>query len=199
MPLRAPISHHLDLYGYWLAKRAKRAMPARSDLHLHDIPALVPYLTIVDQINGQFRYRLVGTAAVQQLGHDLTGSFVGSYVNTPHSAAALRAIYERVFTSAHPIFATGEYNTKWGALLNISQLILPLSDDGTNVNMVAYTRVARFSFDVTTSIGWLKGAPIKVCDVVDVAAAADLEKRCLEWERHSLPGNAPGTTIASEI
>jgi hypothetical protein len=24
MPLKAPISHHLDLYGYWLAKQAIR-------------------------------------------------------------------------------------------------------------------------------------------------------------------------------
>jgi hypothetical protein len=26
MPLRAPISHHLDLYPYWLAKRGSRSM-----------------------------------------------------------------------------------------------------------------------------------------------------------------------------
>jgi hypothetical protein len=184
MSLRASISHHLDLHHYWLSKRAGRAMPARSDLNPDDIPALQPYLGIADHVIGQFRYRLFGIAAAQQLGYDLSGNFVGSYVSTPESAAALRAIYERVFATAHPVFATGEYKTKWGAILDISQLILPLSDDGTNVNMVVFTRIARFNFDVTTSIGLLKGAPIKVCDVVDVGAAADIEKRCLDWERH---------------
>ena len=73
MPLRASISHHFDLYRYWLSKRAGRTMPARSDLNPDDISALLPYLGIVDQIIGQFHYRLFGTAAAQQLGYDLTG------------------------------------------------------------------------------------------------------------------------------
>jgi hypothetical protein len=95
MSLRAPISHHLDLYRHWLAKRGSRSMPARSDLNPGDICPLLPYLTIVDKVDGQFRWRLVGTAAVQEFGHDPTGGFVGSYLTEPESAAAARAIYER--------------------------------------------------------------------------------------------------------
>ena len=119
MPAQAPVSHHLDLYRYWLAKRAGRTMPSRRDLNPGDICQLLPYLTIVDKVDGQLRYRLVGTAAVQQLGHDLTGSFVGSYVGTSESASALRAVSERVFTTAHPVFATGAFKLKSGSIHNM--------------------------------------------------------------------------------
>jgi hypothetical protein len=185
MPFQAPVSHHLDLYRYWLAKRAGRTMPARCDINPGDICPLLPYLTIVDKIDGQFRYRLVGSAAAQQLGRDLTSSFVGSYVSE-QSAATLRAIGERVFATARPIFATGEFETTSGATHNMSQLLLPLSDDGTNVNMTISIRVARLSFDVRVGTDWLKGAPLKVGNAVHFDNAASLEKLCLDWQRRFL-------------
>jgi hypothetical protein len=187
MPFRAPISHHLDLYRYWLAKRAGRTMPARRDLNPGDIWHLLPYLTIVDKVDGEFHYRLVGTAAAQQLGRDLTGSSVGSYVG-PQSAAALRAFSERVFTAAHPVFSAGEFKTASGAIHNMSVLILPLSDNGADVNMTVSTRIARLGLNVRAGRDWLKGAPLKVGDVVDVSDAAALEKLCLEWEMRCLAG-----------
>jgi hypothetical protein len=68
-------------------------MPARRDLDPGDIPALLPYLMIVDKVDDGFRYRLVGTATAREIGHDPTGSIVGSYAL--ECAAAARAIYER--------------------------------------------------------------------------------------------------------
>src|SRR5215813_8749572 len=130
MPTQAPISHHLDLYRHWLAKRGDRTMPARSDLDPGEIRVLLPYLTILDKVNGQFRYRLHGSAVAREIGRDLTGGIVGSYVSTPGSAAAMRAICERVFARARPVFATGEFEVQSGSTHNISVLFLPLSEDG---------------------------------------------------------------------
>jgi hypothetical protein len=189
MPFRAPTSYHLDLYRYWLAKRSGRTMPARRDLNPGDICQLLPYLTIVEKVDGEFHYRLFGTAAADQLGRDLTGGIVGSYVG-PQSAAALRAVSERVFTAAHPVFATGEFKTASGAIHNMSVLILPLSDDDADVNMTVSTRVARLSLDVRAGIDWLKGAPLKVGDVVKVSDTAELEKLCLDWEQQCSIGDA---------
>ena len=64
-----------------------------------------------------------------------------------------------------------------------------IGDDGADVNMAVSTLIARFNFRVTPNTDWLKGAPVKVGDVVDVHDAAELEKRCLEWERHCDSGN----------
>src|SRR5258706_16250581 len=110
MPLLARISHHLDLYRYWLAKRGSRPMPARSDINPGDIPALLPYLGLVNKVVGQFRWRLTGTGVADKIGRNLTGTVVGSHANNaPESVAALQSIFERTFASAHPVFATGEY------------------------------------------------------------------------------------------
>jgi hypothetical protein len=154
-------------------------MPARCDINPADIPALLPYLMIAGKINGQFRWRLVGTAAVRAIGRDPTGSIVGSYYGTPETAAAARAIHERVFTTARPVFATGEL--KSGAVTNMSLLTLPLSDDGTNVNLAVSTLIACFNLRVTDSTGWVR---VKVHDVIEIDSAGELEKRCLDWERY---------------
>jgi hypothetical protein len=183
MPSSAPISHHLALYRYWLAKRAGRAMPARSDIDPAEIPPLLPYLAIVDKVDGQFRYRLVGTVVASELGRDLTGSYVGSYVKLPEHAAAQRALFKRVFTTARPILTEGQYLTTSGAIHNVSRLMLPLADDGATVNMVFFTRIACFSPGARARSDWLKHITGNISDVVEVSDAAELEKRCLEWER----------------
>jgi hypothetical protein len=181
MPTSAPISHHLDLYRYWCEMRGNRTMPARSDLEPGAICALLPFLSILDKVDGQFRYRLHGSAAAKEIGRDLTGAVVGSYVNAPESAAAMRAVCERVFANAHPVFSTGEFKIKPDCIHNMSVLLLPLSDDGVTVNMAISTLVARFNFNVKASIDWLEGIPIKVRDVVDIHDATELEERCIEW------------------
>jgi hypothetical protein len=179
--MEAPISHHLDLYRYWLAKRGRRAMPARSDINPGDIPTLLPYLMLVDKADGQFRWRLAGTAVVQEVGREPTGSVVGSYSST--TAAAARAIYERVFTTACPIFAAGEFKITSHAVHNMSLLALPLSDNAADVNMAVSTLIARFSFGVDPSTDWLKDRPVQVLEMVDIDNAEQLEERCRDWER----------------
>ena len=44
--------------------------------------------------------------------------------------------------------------------------------------------IARFEFGLTASTDWLKDARLKVRDMVDVDNAAELEERCLDWERY---------------
>lgn len=182
MPLQAPVSSHLDLYRYWLTKRGARSMPARDDIDPADIPALVPYLTIVDKVDGRLRYRLVGTAAAKQRGCDLTGRLVGSY---PEDATELPSAYENVFATGRPLFVTGEYKSMWGNICKMSQLVLPLSDDGANVNMVFFVRIARFNVEARGESGHLEGVPLRMCDAVSVAGAEDIERLCIDWERRS--------------
>lgn len=185
MPLRAPVSYHLDLYRYWLNKRGGRPMPARSDIDPADIPGLLPYLTIIDKVDGRLHYRLIGTAAVKHRGRDLTGRFVGSYDNSPESAAKMCAAYEAVFATGRPIFVTGEYQSRSGNYHNMSQLVLPLSDDGANVNMVFYVRLARLIVDARGERGQLEGVAFRVRDTVYVNSEEDAERLCFDWEQRS--------------
>ena len=57
------------------------------------------------------------------------------------------------------------------------------SDDGQAVNMVVFTRITRFNRNISAGVDWLKGAPGKVCSVIDVAAADDVAAVSEAWER----------------
>jgi hypothetical protein len=52
-----------QLLDYWHRMRGDRAMPLRSDLAPHEIPALLPYLMLLDVEPSplRFRYRLAGS------------------------------------------------------------------------------------------------------------------------------------------
>ena len=62
-------------YGYWLGKRQGRLMPCRPDIDPVEIPALLPYVMLIDVVADplDFRYRLIGTAARNIMRRDYTG------------------------------------------------------------------------------------------------------------------------------
>ena len=156
-------------------------MPARRDIDPADIPALLRHVSLIHKLDGQFHFRLVGSAAGEQFGRDLTGDVVGLHVgNAPETVAAAQAVCERVFATARPVFATGLYETGLSTAHGHSVLFLPLSDDGTHVNMILFMRIV--CFDVHASLARLKGARLKIGEVFDVHDAADLERRCLDWK-----------------
>ncbi len=164
-------------------------MPARSDIDPAEIPILLPHVIIVDKLFGELRYRIMGSGVAQQLGRDLTGRAVGSYLSEPQAVAKARAIYERVFSLGEPVFGTAQYRTIWGNAHDVSQLILPLSENGVDVNMALCSRVARFS-SCAAARDWLKGAPLAICSTITVANKECLRERCLDWEA-SLEGVRP--------
>ena len=106
------------------------------------------------------------------------------------------AIYNRLFTTAHPLFVAGEYQTRAGVIHKVSRFMLPLSDDGMNVDKVVFTRIARFSSDVKASIDWLKGTPGKTRYVVEVFDITELESLCLDWERDGQIGEVTAKDFA---
>jgi hypothetical protein len=188
----APVSFHLDLYRYWLHKRGSRAMPARGDIDPAEIPRVLPYVAIVQKVEGEYRFRLAGSAIARQFGRELTGDVVGSHVsNREETIAALGSVCERVFAAAHPVFATGQHETALRVLHNVSFLVLPLSDDGRQVNRIIFTRVACFAGNAHASREWLSGAIFKLWETVDVISETDLANRCLEWDRACLAAKEP--------
>ena len=185
--LRVPVSVHLDLYRYWDSKRSGRRMPARRDIDPGEIRHLLPHLTIVETLGeDNFRYRLVGTRVVQDLGRDVTGTPVGARVQPPAYAASLRAIYARVVTDIRPLFVTGNYrNPGRGMTHAISRLLLPLGEAETAANMVLLSRVTRHSTAMQVSPDWLRMG-VGSTDREDwVGSEAELAALADEWERRS--------------
>lgn len=137
-------------YAYWDAKRAGRAMPARSDINPTEIPDLLPYIVLTDVLNEPpyLRYRLVGTRQVQMRGIDPTGkpvagNHIGRHLAVDTTNEVLLnywiVIGKRSFVYDNNRFLGPALD---GGSLDIGQLhergtlLLPLSSDGTHVDMV---------------------------------------------------------------
>ena len=164
-------------------------MPPRSDIEPAEIPALLPYLGIIEKADGELRYRLMGTSMAEQLGFDATGAGVGSYVP---AGQALRNTVELVCSAACPVFNTGIYEFEPGIAHHSSVLLLPLSEDGTTVNLVIFVRIVRFHSHGWASPGWLRNAPVKVGEPILIKDAAHLEKVIADWEAACLADKPSG-------
>jgi hypothetical protein len=129
-----------DLVTYWDRKRAGRIAPRRSDIDPAEIKVHLPHVFMVDVINGgdDFRYRLVGTGIVEALGRDSTGKCLSErYGDQPQARAQLKSIFTLVADRKVPIFTRGRlFWMPKARYRRFSGAVLPLSDDGTNVNIL---------------------------------------------------------------
>jgi hypothetical protein len=179
MRAAAPASYHLDFYRYWLAKRGALPIPLHRAIDPGEIPALVPYVGIIGRTGGELRYRLAGTALSAELGRDITGSVVGSYI---WAEEGLRATIELVYSAACPVFNTGRYKLE-ASQHNVSALLLPLSEDGTVVNRVIFLRLARFQNFDWANPSWLSSTRPEIGQPAPVRDATHLEHLAGAWER----------------
>ncbi|MBT3371217.1 MAG: PAS domain-containing protein [Rhodospirillaceae bacterium] len=142
---------------YWRRLCGQRRMPARKDLNPADIPRLLPKLMLAEVANPtaktgpnshagnatasalvqapQFRFRLVGTEVTGQFGTELTGLRL-SEVDYGAQADAVAALYRRVLDCGEPQFARIDFTLGPGLPVQMEHLLLPLSDDGSHVNMI---------------------------------------------------------------
>jgi hypothetical protein len=66
-----------QLYDYWLSKHVGGRPPGRHDLDPPvDVPRLIPNIMLIDVEGETLRYRLVGSAAWNRYGFDLTGTTI---------------------------------------------------------------------------------------------------------------------------
>jgi hypothetical protein len=125
-------------------------MPARVDLDPLDIsPKLLPGICLVDVVPDERRYvyRLVGTADVAVRGSDPTGKSVREACFAPSPENAL-SCYDTVVSTKAPLLDPEPFTAPNGRYVTEETLFLPLSSDGTNVNMVlvfTHSELTRFT------------------------------------------------------
>ena len=141
----------LEMYAYWQRKRGPRPMPTRSDIEPAEIKRLLPGLLLVDVRPApdgmlDFVYRLVGTREVEMRGHDPTGKRVAeAYYGK--SADVVTACYRRVADTGQPFLDEDCFHLPGQEWSPSASIYLPLSNDGTKVNMVL----------VYSSFRWIAG------------------------------------------
>jgi hypothetical protein len=142
-----------DALAFWLARRGARTMPRKSDLDPVEMPPrLLPQLQIIEPIaDGRFRFRLVGTAAVEAYGRDYTGRCPDEMF-TPDRAAFIQRIYRTACETRRPVFSRNKYITTKNVDLIANRLYLPLSDDDATVDFILGVLTFDYGTEVLTGI-----------------------------------------------
>lgn len=126
-----------EFLTYWNSIKNEKAMPARPDLDPVDIPAMLPYVFLVDVLaaTGDFRYRLVGTDIARNTRRDFTG-FLLSEIRDIGSQGKLIDMYKRTVASKAPVVERFPFKTRGGVEKYYDVVTTPLSSDGRQVDML---------------------------------------------------------------
>ena len=144
-------------FDYWETKRAARAMPRRADIDPSEITSLLPYLQITELIDGgtRMRYRLVGTGIVTAYGAELTGK----YFEEVFAGDRLRFIeenYRLMCAEKRPILVDSRYASRKEVELFCYRLVMPLSEDDTNINQALTAMSFKYPDEASQLLGqWL--------------------------------------------
>ncbi len=138
LALKSPINQRG--FDYWNQKRGSKALPARDDIDPSEILKILPHVFLLDVRPEplDFRYRLIGT----KMDEHMTGSYSGLWMSEiPHQKAPSRiwASCRQVVEQKQPLSSDTPYVGKHKEFLTTEDLIMPLSDDGEQVNMLFVT------------------------------------------------------------
>ena len=121
-----------DLLGLWRQRCNNACLPSRADFDPLDLRRWLGRLQVLDVIDGgqDFRYRLHGTLLVELFGRDLTGRHLSEL---GHAADALRREYDACARERMPVAICSQPIPEKDHWI-IDQLILPLAEDGVQVD-----------------------------------------------------------------
>lgn len=125
------------LLAYWAEKKGDRVAPTRAEIDPAEIKAILPYVGIVSVERPQlrFRYRLAGTEIIKGYGLELTGRCLDEMDLNNHQSEITRE-YTRAAENGEPSCSTWQYARKDGRTVRYERLVLPLSSDGKQIDML---------------------------------------------------------------
>jgi hypothetical protein len=127
----------IELYDYWLARRGALGAMLRAQLEPLDIPQLLPNLILSDVGDGgrAIRYRLVGTEIAAAHGFDYTGKTIQE-LTSGTTLDFTQALYGHIVSAAVPVYSEGHFRWHGKEHRWTRRLHLPLSRDGSMIDMV---------------------------------------------------------------
>jgi len=134
----AAIRAHEELFAYWSSRRAGAGLPARRDIDPAGFKRLLPTITLTEVLPGapgDYRIRLAGTGLYNVYGREITGRRLSEVYNTA-ACDYWKSELNRLVAERRP--AVGVHNLAWrgASHLSIVWLRLPLSSNGTDVDMI---------------------------------------------------------------
>lgn len=125
----------LEAYRHWLGLWRGGQMPGRPDFDPAAVTHLLPYLYLVDVLDGDFRYRLVGSDIASHTIADNTRRLL-SEIRTQGSQETLIRLYEQVLATGKPHFQRIRYRTRFGVANWYETVVLPLAGSDGSVKML---------------------------------------------------------------
>lgn len=126
-----------ELVGYWLAAARDRDMPARGDIDPAEIPRLLPYVSLCEYLpdSGRFRYRLIGDHVRTVYDSNVSGRYLDEMVSTEAPRLALYH-FRKLVELPCAVHIRGRLYAEATTAAQGERVLLPLSADGANVDMV---------------------------------------------------------------
>ncbi len=125
---------------YWRTIAGSASMPARRDLNPIDIPAILPWMFLIDVLREaegiDFRFRLVGTRNAELVRLDGTGKTVGEAFSEA-TAVLMRRSYIEVVERRQPLCWRASVPGLERAFVSCYRALFPFSADGQTVNLIA--------------------------------------------------------------
>ena len=136
LPL-ADLPTHAEILTYWDRKRAGRRMPARANIDPLEIPHLLRHVMLLDVLGPQldFRYRLLGDEILLRARPGLKGQRFGEIEGKGPGSSVWEAA-RRVVATGLPRYGRTGYGGPDRFTAAVHDLLLPLSDDGVDVNQL---------------------------------------------------------------
>jgi hypothetical protein len=129
-----------ELATYWQSKRGGRFAPRRADIDPAEIRGHMPSLMMVDVLaDGDYRYRLMGTALAEGRGRNATGQRLTELMaDRPAAMRQLKERFDSVVAARAPVYSRGEvyWETSSDDMRMFECGYFPLSDDGQTVNII---------------------------------------------------------------
>ncbi len=131
-----------SLFNYWCTLGGQDLVPSRSDFRPAAVLPLLPNLMILEfRTDGSLVYRLVGTACVEKLGIDMTGSNLFDYV-APHQRHKAEMLTNKLRALPCGLIVHEKMRSKHKTPFVVELIYLPLRDrDGAVSQLIASATV----------------------------------------------------------
>jgi len=120
------------VFGLWQQKKGDREFPLKSELHPSLMTRYLPYIYIVDILDGgeDYRIRLLGSGVADMLGKDYTGTLLSE---TPEEFDWRGEIYGLCLKRRAPVFYLFELAPFGREAVVTENALLPLVDSNGNL------------------------------------------------------------------
>lgn len=124
-----------SIYQYWLDRKGEYLVSPHPDLGEDGIGRFLPHINIITVENNPDRYKMsvIGDATVKAMGIDMVGRYLDDF---PFINSLLKRQYDWLVTEKRPYLNHDKLKWSKKSFLEYYALGLPLSGNGTDVDML---------------------------------------------------------------